>query len=256
MIRLFSLFLLSSSVFAKIDDNSFILEEAYNQRPGEFQFIQIYRSYKSGKEYRFISEGEMPLGSEKHQFSYQFARENGADEGSVGDTTLNYRIQSLNEPDLLMAHRFGLILPTGSVDKESSYGVTGLRYVQANTFILNDYWDNHWNLGINHYPEAKVKFSDKRRTLNEYGIGSSLIYHWKDNLNLLLEATYETLEELNLNSKKKFRNIFTLLPGVRTAIDLSWKETQIVPGLGFPVRFEDEDIDHGLFVYLSIEPKF
>ncbi len=256
MIRFFLLLLLSSQVFARIEDNSFILEEAYNQKPGEFQFIQAYRSYQSGKEYRFISEGEMPLGSETHQFSYQVTREKEGDHGSFGNTTLNYRIQSANEPDFLMAHRFGLILPTGSVDKESSYGVTGFKYVQATSFFVNDYWDNHWNLLFNHYPQAKVNFSDKRRTLNEYGIGSSLIYHWKDNLNFLLEVTYETLEKLNLNGKKKYENAFTINPGVRTAIDLSWKETQIVPGLGFPMRFEDHQVDHGVFLYLSIEPKF
>lgn len=256
MIQILFLFLLTSSVFAKIEDNSFILEEAYNQKPGQFQFIQAYRSYKSGKETRFISEGEMPLGSEKHQFSYQVTREKDEAPGSIGDTTLNYRIQSTNEPDLLMAHRFGLILPTGSVDKESSYGVTGLKYVQATSFLLNDYWDSHLNLLFNHYPEAKVNFSDKRRTLNEYGIGSSFIYHWKDNLNFLMELTYETLEKLNLNGKKKYESAFTINPGVRTAIDLSWKETQIVPGLAFPIRFQDDHIDHGVFLYLSIEPQF
>lgn len=157
----------------------------------------------------------MPLGSEKHQISYQVTRKKEeVDHGSFGDTTFSYRIQSINEPEMLMAHRF------------------------------------------DHYPEAKVKFSDKRTTLNEFGIGSSFVYHWKDNWNFLLEATYEANEKHNLNGKKKFENRITLNPGVRTAIDLSWKETQIVPGIAFPIRIEDEEIDHGVFVYLSIEPQF
>lgn len=256
MIRLYLLFFVSFQVLAEIEDNSFLIEEAYNQKPGEYQFIQAYRSYQSGKEYKFTSEGEMALGSEKHQLSYQVVRDKEADQGSVGDTTLSYRLQSANQPDFLMAHRFGLILPTGSVGKQSSYGVTGLRYLQATTFLFQEYWDNHWNLGFNHFPEAKVNFSDKRRTLNEFLIGTSLIYHWKDNLNFLLEGIYETHEKLNLRNQKRYEYEFTLNPGVRTAIELSWKKTQIVPGISFPIRYLDDHIDHGVLVYLSFEPKF
>ncbi len=257
MIRLFLLILLPASVFARLEDNSFLLEEAYNQKPGEFQFIQGYRSFHSGKEYHFISDGEMALGSEKHQFSYQITRlKEEVDHGSFGDTTLNYRIQSVNELDFLMAHRFGLILPSGSVKENSGYGVTGFKYVQASSFLLSDEWDNHWNLLFTHYPEAKVKFSDKRRTLNEYGISSSLVYHWKENLNFLLEGIYEAHEKLNFKNQKKYDYHFILNPGVRTAIDLSWKETQTAPGISFPVRYQEDQIDHGVVLYLSIEPKF
>lgn len=257
MIQLLLLFLVSGNVFAKIEDNSFLLEEAYNQKPGEFQFIQRYQGYNSGREYLFSSEGEVPLGSVQHQFSYQINRLNvDGDHGTYGDTTLSYRYQSVNKEAFLMAHRLGVLIPTGSVQEESGYGVVGLEYMQAMTFILNEQWVNHWNLGFTHYSEGKHNDSDKRRTLNMFRAGTSLVYLLKDNLNFLLEGLLGANENLNLNEKKEYEKFFTLNPGVRTAIDFAWKETQLVPGIAFPIRFQKDRVEHGIFLYFSIEPQF
>lgn len=107
----------------------------------------------------------------------------------------------------------------------------GIEYMQASTIGLSDDWENHWNLGFTHYPEAKFSFSDKRRTLNEYRFGSSFVYLHNESLNFLVEGFLEANEKLNLKQSKEYENFFTLNSGLRTSMDVAWKETQIVPEL-------------------------
>lgn len=91
MIRLFLLLILTGAALAEtIKDNSFFLEEAYNQKPGEYQFIQRYKSFKQNTEYYLRSELQAPLGSEKHQLSLEATREKD-DVDHAGPPFWNYR---------------------------------------------------------------------------------------------------------------------------------------------------------------------
>ena len=118
---------------AAIEDNSFLLEEAFNQERGEYQFIQKYRSFHEAKGYEYIFENELPITDEKHQFSYEipYFRGNSDDRSALGDVTLSYRWQPLNRNGVLMAERLGLILPTGRVDQNAGHGVLGFEFMQA-----------------------------------------------------------------------------------------------------------------------------
>src|SRR5688572_31529334 len=83
-----------------IQDNSFLLEEAYNQEPGVVQHISFFtRAFDGGWVYTFTQEWPAP--SQKHQLSYTVI---GMDPGEgltagLGDLVLNYRYQLLGSGD-------------------------------------------------------------------------------------------------------------------------------------------------------------
>src|SRR5688500_3762967 len=86
-----------------IQDNSFLVEEAYNQGPGVVQ--HIFTAFGSVNKLRGDDDREWALGftqewpviSQTHQFSYtipySFIGSGGADVNGIGDILLNYRLQ-------------------------------------------------------------------------------------------------------------------------------------------------------------------
>src|SRR5918992_1369706 len=105
-----------------IEDNSFLIEEAYNQEPGVVQHIfnTLYNNDSRRRGWTFSFTQEWPVFSQDHQFSYTIPTYHLV-EGSdrlygIGDVLLNYRYQALEEGELkpAFAPRFSLVLPTGS----------------------------------------------------------------------------------------------------------------------------------------------
>src|SRR5258707_12401169 len=113
--------LLASEPLAKgIQDNSFFVEEAYNQEPGVVQHIFNLPSFFTGHE-KDISPSftqEWPIFTQRHQFSYTIPYtfvENGGWENGLADIRLNYRFQALMETERTpaFAPRFSFVTPTG-----------------------------------------------------------------------------------------------------------------------------------------------
>jgi hypothetical protein len=87
-----------------IQDNSFLIEEAYNQEAGVVQHITNLR--RQNGQWQFSFSQEWPVFSQTHQFSYSVPYNFGSNRG-VGDITLNYRYQAQTEtvtPCSAMAH--------------------------------------------------------------------------------------------------------------------------------------------------------
>jgi hypothetical protein len=250
--------LIPTIAFARIEDNSFLLEEAYNQEWGVYQFIQKYQSFEMANTYDYTFESEIPITDKVHQFSYEipFARSEENRPGAVGDIILNYRWQLFNRDGFILADRFGLILPTGQVDNGAGTGVYGFEFMKSATVTLSDYWINHWNFGFSVLPNGKIQDIEKRRTLSDFTAGTSLIYLLTDHFNILLEGLLESEQSINEDGSKKAETSFTINPGFRFAMDFDWKETQIVPGISFPTELLNGPTEHGVLFYLSIEPKF
>lgn len=250
--------LISSSAFALIEDNSFLMEEAFNQEWGVYQFIQKYQTSKQAKGYEYVFENEIPISDKVHQFSYAIPRfrEDANSTSAIGDVTLNYRWQPMNRDGILVAERFGLVVPTGNVNKGAGNGVYGLEFMQAATLTVRDNVMNHWNMGFTVLPEAKTQGIDKRRTLTTFTAGSSLIWLCADNFNLLVEGVLQSDQSTLMDGTKATGTTFTLNPGMRFALDLDYKDTQIVPGISFPTEMMNGPTETGVLVYLSIEPKF
>lgn len=243
---------------AKIEDNSFLLEEAFNQEWGVYQFIQKYQYLDQSKTNEYVFENEIPISDKVHQFSYEIpiAKTDANAESSIGDMSLNYRWQPLNKDGFLLAERIGLILPTGKVSEGTGSGVYGLEFMQAATLTLGERWMNHWNIGFDILPNAKTDGHTKRGTTTGITAGSSIIYLLRDDFNLMIEALVQTGQSINADGSKVSESSVTLNPGFRWAWNFDWKETQIVPGVSFPTQMTDNKTDQGVLLYLSIEPKF
>src|SRR6185369_17848086 len=78
-----------------ISDNSFLIEEAYNQAPGVVQHINTFTRSRGG-DWLYTFTQEWPVGSMKHQLSYTFAALSVGRADGVGDFALNYRYQLVN----------------------------------------------------------------------------------------------------------------------------------------------------------------
>lgn len=241
----FWLFLLSFSYlnaqFTKaIEDNSFFIEEAYNQEEGIIQHI-FTGTRNSGSVFSEASfTQEWPAFGQTHQLSISIPYLYSSSLDGVGDVLLNYRYQLTNNNGLAVSPRFSLIIPTGDKAKGLGSGVVG---VQLN-LPVSKRWSNecitHGNAGLTVLPDVKI--GTGKETQTEYFVGASGIYLVNANFNVMAEVLYtsgNSTDELILN------------PGVRFALNI--ENLQIVPGFAFPVIYTSGRQDSGVFLYLSFE---
>ena len=213
-----------SQDFSKaIEDNSFFIEEAYNQEEGIIQHIFTSSYNFSSKTVEPIFTQEWPMFTQKHQFSY----------------TLPMNYFSKNETELLLNYRYQLINKNGfavsprlSVAIENkNYNFSGMKF----NLPISKRWSNdfisHFNFEL---PDLKNK--------NDFNLGMSGIYLLNENFNLMSELLYSKIENSN-------EIIFN--PGFRHA--LNFDNLQIVSGVGFPLFINSNKIEKGIFLYLSFE---
>jgi len=236
-----------------LQDNSFLIEEAYNQEPGVVQHIATL--HRQGRDRTFTFVQEWPLGSQRHQFSYSlpYLWLHG-EEGRVagpGDATLDYRYQVSEESAArpAIAARVSLILPTGDFDKGTGNDSLGTGFGLAVSKIVSDRVTLHANAGLETY------FDVLGRRPTDYRLGGSAVYALTRETNLLLEAVGEWTESVDEAAAIEREFTFTLLPGVRHAFNLPG-DAQLVMGIGAPVSFTGSQRDYGVFLYLSLEHKF
>src|SRR5215468_8130056 len=92
--------LIGSEPLAKgIQDNSFFIEEAYNQEPGVVQHIfNLPIDFTNGsREIGLSFTQEWPVFSQTHQFSYTLPYLFTEDDSGMEDMRLNYRLQAFME---------------------------------------------------------------------------------------------------------------------------------------------------------------
>jgi hypothetical protein len=236
----------------KIQDNSFLIEEAYNQEPGVIQHIQTFQYMKDGT-WGYTFTQEWPIKGQTHQFSYTIPVSHLTDPGrtGMGDVALNYRYQLINKERIAIAPRFSLLLPTGRVKKDFGRGTLGYQTNIPLSLELSDKWVTHWNLGATFTPHRKGPDGGKANTF-DLNAGASIIYLLSENLNLMLEAVWNSNQSVEADGKRKRDHTFFINPGIRYAIDFK-SGLQIVPGVGFPIGVGPSRNEYGVFLYLSFE---
>ena len=108
-----------------LEDNSFLVEEAYNQPAREVQHVFTAEVVHGSQRFGFGQE--WPLGGPTHQLSYTLVAENDAS-FELGDAELNYRWQALaGEGDkLFVAPRLSALVPLGDADRWGGNGGFGI----------------------------------------------------------------------------------------------------------------------------------
>jgi hypothetical protein len=240
-------------------DNSFMLEEAYNQEDGIVQHIGLWSSGIAGSAdgtwtYGFTQEWPAP--SQKHQLGFGINLAESAADGDVefGDTLLNYRYQWLSGPRLAVAPRLSLILSTGEPDHGTGSGATGLQVNLPVSTELGLRWVAHSNLGATWIPDAEDGAGATADTL-AWNLGQSLIYRARPKLDLLFEAVWTRTDEVVAAGRTDEGGEGFLVAGVRWAHDFE-NGLQIVPGVAWATGFDDADGEDTLLIYLSFEHPF
>lgn len=251
-----------------ISDNSFLIEEAYNQEAGVVQHIfnAIYINDSRQRGWAFSFTQEWPIFSQDHQFSYTIPSYHLVDSGDrqygVGDILLNYRYQALEEGPTspAFAPRFSLIVPTGSRDRGTGNGVVGYQWNLPFSKKVASRLALHANLGLTYLPKVRVPLaSDGRlsakRSLVSYNVGGSAIFAIMSRFHLLLEWVGNFEQSLNDEGKRErfFKPVVS--PGFRTAV-VNEDKLQVVVGGAVPIGLNRRADNQGIFLYLSIEHDF
>lgn len=237
----------------KIQDNSFLIEEAYNQEPRIVQHIQSFQ-YMKGGTWLYTFTQEWPVPNETHQFSYTVPvmRLEAPDRNDgLGDMLLNYRYQAVLKEHLAVAPRLSLVLPTGDDKAGLGTGAVGYQINLPVSVELSDKFVTHWNLGWTFTPDSRNEIGQRADTLS-VNYGASLIYLVSENFNLMLEAAGSAGEEVVGDGATDSDNTFFINPGMRFAINCA-SGLQIVPGVSFPIGIGPSQGKYGVLAYLSFE---
>lgn len=242
-----------------IQDNSFLVEEAYNQEAGVVQHIfnlrrEIARvAGPDERDWHFVFTQEWPLISQRHQLSYtvpySFLESGGQTENGVGDVLLNYRLQALFETDTrpAFAPRMSLVLPTGNESRGLGDDAWGLQFNLPVSKAVHDRWTLHANAGLSFLSDVQG------RNPVSYALAGSGIYAVTPEFNLMLELVGGWLEQVD-NGRIEHDFEAVLVPGARYAFNL--RAGQLVLGVGALIGLTDASPDYGAILYLSWEHRF
>lgn len=213
-----------------IRDNSFLIEEAYNQDRNVVQHIGTFTDIWEGG-WALTFTDEWPLDGVLNQMSVGLFVVGDQAQGGENFTAVafNYRRQLLGsvEGAYIVSPRLSLLGDVGS----SGGAPFALQMNLPASVVLGRAFVSHWNLG------GTVGVGPT--TLNA---GASVVWLALPWMNLLVEGLY-----IGADGQPPS---FTLNPGVRWAINLD--SAQLVPGVAFPIDLGNR-AGNGLFLYLSFE---
>ena len=241
----------------QIQDNSFLVEEAYNQESGVVQHISTFARPSGGDAWAYSFTQEWPLGGISHQLSYTIPVENIEGFGTgIGDVALNYRHQLLGNPEAatVFAPRLSLLLPTGDHEEGRGAGAVGLQTNLPLSLVLAPYLVTHWNAGATLTPSARSPLGEEATTAS-FNLGASAIWLVHPSFNLMVEALWLSTASV-VSAGRTGRDESVLLnPGFRGAFNLA-NDLQIVPGVAYTFDLGSGPDEDALFVYLSFEHPF
>ncbi len=250
---------LSQGFSQAIEDNSFLIEEAYNQEDGVVQHIFNGYYFSDQKDMLYTFTQEWPMGGQTHQISYTIAYQTfGRGLSGIGDALVNYRYQLWGEKDWCwIAPRLSIILPTGKSAEGLGNGVVGVQVSLPASKRWTNEFVSHVNVGATLLPNVESTTSggnSVRKTLQTYTVGTSGIYLVSKNVNLMLELLYNYSASISESGTVEFSSGTIVSPGFRYAINLG--KLQIVPGLAIPISFTSTSRNLNVFAYLSFEHPF
>jgi DtxR family transcriptional regulator, Mn-dependent transcriptional regulator len=237
----------------QIMDNSFLVEEAFNQPAGIFQ--NILGVVRSGDAWAAAFTQEWPVGSEAHQFSYSAAVLDSGTHVGFGDVFLTYRYQASTEAAGRPAFspRISVILPSGSAARGLGDGSFGLELNLPVSRQAGD-WQWHGNGGVRWLTDADAgdETGREERLVSPF-VAGSVIYRLRPMLYLMLESVVGFDESIHPDGTGRHTS-FTLSPGLRGGWNLA--DHQLVLGAALPITWTDRASNTGLFLYLSYELGF
>jgi hypothetical protein len=230
----------------EIADNSFLVEEAFNQEAGVFQNIVLFQR-PNGRAWSMEFTQEWPVGSIRHQLSYtvpvEAVKPPASEDYDVdrGTIALNYRYQLTLEGDAGVATspRVSLLIPRQSGTRQVG--------VQFNLPVSKQF--------ANIYAHANAGFTvagigtDERDA--RWHAAGSLIYRAWPMIHLMLESVYRAKEHETLGGRE---DGWLASPGLRAGINLG--DHQLVLGAAVPIGLLNNYDTQDFIAYISYELPF
>jgi hypothetical protein len=244
-----------------IQDNSFLVEEAYNQERGVVQHISTFSRMWNCKNWSYTFTQEWPApGNWRHQLSYTLVGMHSGGfvgtGGGVGDTVFNYRYQLIGtgETRVAFAPRVSMLFASGDVTKGRGIGGTGVQTNLPLSVVLHKRLVSHWNVGSTFVPHAQNSDHVSASSVS-YNFGLGLVFLAHSRLNLMLEGYANTYQAVVDRGKTEWVRTEYISPGVRWAFNFP-SGLQIVPGVAVPFGIGPTAGERGVFLYLSFEHPF
>ena len=242
-----------------IQDNSFLLEEAYNQERRVVQHISTYTLASGSHDAIYTFTQEWPAGGLAHQLSYTVPVQNLPESGGgthFGDVALNYRYQLVGSGETRVAcsPRVTLLLPTGSARKGYGAGALGTQLDVPVSVVASRAFVFHVNAGATLVPHAENAAGDEATTFGQ-NLGASVVWLAHPRFNALVEAVHSRTQDVTGPGAARTRGATVISPGIRWAHDFP-SGLQIVPGIAFPIGVGASAGERSLLLYLSFEHPF
>ena len=237
-----------------IRDNSFLIEEAYNQEWGVVQHVGTFQKTRGSRAWAATFTQEWPAPGERHQLSYTVPLlRTVVDAGyavGLGDVALNYRYQVAMRPGsaFALAPRVSLSMPVGDEQRDRGEGTLGLELNLPASLEMGRLFVTHFNAGARWGDGARIEHP------SEVFVGQSLIALLHPRFNLMLEALW-TGEVASVSPDDSDERTLVIAPGIRGAFDFA-SGLQVVPGIAVPMDVAGSERVEGVFLYLSFEHPF
>ncbi|HEX2833348.1 MAG TPA: transporter [Thermoanaerobaculia bacterium] len=212
-----------------ISDNSFLIEEAYNQDPGVVQHISTFERTRGG-EWAYSFTQEWPAPNLTHQLSYTL----NVDRDGISDVAAHYRYQLLSNDRVAVSPRVSLLVPT-----RDEAGDPAVQLMLPVSTVLTPRVVAHWNAGATFGNDA-----------HEWTAGNSFVWLAHPRFNALVETVW-TRSEVDGHADSEV----VISPGIRWAYNFD-NGLQIVPGLAVPMPVGPDHGERSIFLYLSFEHPF
>jgi hypothetical protein len=230
----------------EIADNSFLVEEAFNQEAGIFQNILLFQ-WPNSREWSLEFTQEWPVGGQRHQLSYTIPIErvfDGVDaEIRRGTIALNYRYQLTTEETWTAATspRLSFLWPD-SPDDDPQFGL------QFNLPVSKQFSNIylHGNAGVTIDGISSEAGADTRPH-----VAGSLIYRMRPMVHLMFESVYRFDDHDVADGKD---DSWVISPGVRAGFNFGDK--QLVLGIAVPLGVLHDEDTQNLLAYFSYELPF
>lgn len=238
-----------------VQDNSFLMEEAYNQESGIVQHIFTLRADRSN-DFDAAFTQEWPLGSIAHQLSYDIPLVRSLGHSGFGDLRINYRYQlrGSGEARLAISPRVSVTFPTGDWKQSRGSGAVGFETMLPMSYVISPLFTTHTNAGVGFTPSARNEIGDRANSFSAT-VAQSLVFIRSQIVQPLVEVVYNGEQKVIAEDRTHWTEDFVVSPGVRVAFNFA-SGLQIVPGIAVPVGIGPSRGDRGIFFYLSFEHPF
>ncbi len=243
-----------------IEDNSFLVEEAYNQDPGYVQFFGQAQRIRPGGFWATSFSNEWPVPGKTHQLAYSIPYATAGDRtgGGFGDANVYYRYQALagGERGWWFAPRLTVYFPTGDWRAGLGQGACGVQVGAPFSRRLSPWLTVHLNAGATLFPRARALDGQGREfRVSAWGLyqGASAIWLATTRLNFLFEVVASQNHQPAAPHETTRTNLALFSPGVRYAFN--FPRAQIVIGAAVPAGLNRSSPDPGVLLYFAWEPQ-